>query len=63
MLFKKSPDKFWNLIASKYAASPIAVRTAYEMKIQKIKTNLTPSLFCWILVAAPEHNAAILQVM
>jgi len=42
MLFKKSPEKFWNLIASKYAASPIQDRPAYETKIQEIKTNLTP---------------------
>ena len=42
MLFKKSPEKFWNLIASKYAASPIQDRSAYETKIQKIKTCLTP---------------------
>jgi len=43
MLFKKSPEKFWNLIASKYAASPIQDRPAYyETKIQKIKTWLTP---------------------
>ena len=42
MLFKKSPEKFWNLIASKYAASPIPNRPAYEAKIQKIKTYLTP---------------------
>ena len=42
MLFKKSPEKFWNLIASKYAASPIQDRPAYETKIQKIKTYLTP---------------------
>jgi ubiquinone/menaquinone biosynthesis C-methylase UbiE len=42
MLFKKSPEKFWNLIASKYAASPITDRPAYETKIQKIKTYLTP---------------------
>ena len=42
MLFKKSPEKFWNLIASKYAASPIPDRPAYETKIQKIKTFLTP---------------------
>ena len=44
MLFKKSPDKFWNLIASKYAASPIADRSAYEIKIQRIKTYLQPGL-------------------
>jgi 2-polyprenyl-3-methyl-5-hydroxy-6-metoxy-1,4-benzoquinol methylase len=42
MLFKKSPEKFWDLIASKYAASPIPDRPAYETKIQKIKTFLTP---------------------
>lgn len=41
MLFKKSPEKFWNLISSKYAASPIPDRPAYEEKIQKIKTFLT----------------------
>jgi len=42
MIFKKSPEKFWNLISSKYAASPIPDRPAYETKIQKIKTWLTP---------------------
>ena len=42
MLFKKSPEKLWDLIASKYAASPIADRPAYETKIRKIKTFLTP---------------------
>jgi len=42
MLFKNSPEKFWNLIASKYSTSPIADRTAYETKIQKIKTYLSP---------------------
>jgi len=41
MLFKKSPEKFWNLIASKYASSPISNREAYETKIQKIKKYLT----------------------
>ena len=44
MLFKTSPEKFWNLIASKYAASPIADRPAYETKIQNIKTYLTPEM-------------------
>ena len=44
MLFKTSPEKFWNLIASKYAASPIADRSAYETKIQNIKTYLTPEM-------------------
>ena len=42
MLFKNSPEKFWDLIASKYAASPIKNRSAYETKLQKIKTYLTP---------------------
>ena len=40
MLFKTSPEKFWNLISSRYAASPIADRAAYETKIQKIKSYL-----------------------
>jgi len=40
MLFKNSPDKFWDLISSKYAKSPIQDRAAYEAKIQKIKTYL-----------------------
>lgn len=44
MLFKTSPEKFWNLIASKYAASPIADRSAYETKIQDIKTYLTAEM-------------------
>ncbi len=44
MLFKTSPEKFWNLIAKKYAASPIADRSAYETKIQEIKTYLTPEM-------------------
>ena len=41
MLFKNAPDKFWDLISSKYAASPISDRLAYEAKIQKIKSYLT----------------------
>lgn len=41
MLFKNAPDKFWDLISSKYAASPIVDRAAYEAKIQKVKTYLT----------------------
>lgn len=41
MLFKNAPEKFWDLIASKYAASPIADSQAYETKIQKIKTFLS----------------------
>lgn len=42
MLFRKSPEKFWNLIASKYAASPIADIAAYEKKIEKLKSYLSP---------------------
>lgn len=42
MLFRKSPEKFWNLIASKYAASPISDIAAYEKKIEKIKSCLSP---------------------
>jgi ubiquinone/menaquinone biosynthesis C-methylase UbiE len=42
MIFKKSPEKFWNLISAKYAASPISDMTAYETKIEKIKSYLSP---------------------
>ena len=42
MLFRNSPEKFWNLIASKYAASPISDRAAYDTKIDKIKSYLSP---------------------
>ncbi|MCW8962197.1 MAG: class I SAM-dependent methyltransferase [Gammaproteobacteria bacterium] len=42
MLFRKSPEKFWNLIASKYAASPISDIAAYEKKIEKLKSYLSP---------------------
>jgi len=42
MIFKKSPEKFWDLISAKYAASPISDMTAYETKIEKIKTYLLP---------------------
>ena len=44
MLFKNSPEKFWNLISSKYAASPISDKSAYETKITKLKTYLTPEM-------------------
>jgi len=44
MLFKNAPEKFWNLISSKYAASPISDRSAYEAKITKLKTYLTPEM-------------------
>ena len=42
MIFKKSPEKFWDLISAKYAASPISDMTAYETKIEKIKSYLSP---------------------
>ena len=42
MLFRKSPEKFWNLIASKYAASPISDIAAYEKKIAKLQSYLSP---------------------
>lgn len=42
MLFRNSPEKFWNLIASKYAASPISDIAAYEKKIEKLKSYLSP---------------------
>lgn len=41
MLFRSSPEKFWNLIAPKYAASPIADIAAYQMKIEKLKSYLS----------------------
>ena len=44
MLFKNSPEKFWDLISSKYAASPISDKSAYETKITKLKTYLTPAM-------------------
>jgi ubiquinone/menaquinone biosynthesis C-methylase UbiE len=42
MIFRKSPEKFWDLISAKYAASPISDLTAYETKIEKIKSYLSP---------------------
>ena len=42
MIFKKSTEKFWDLISTRYAASPISDRTAYETKIERIKSYLTP---------------------
>ena len=41
MLFRLSPATFWNLIAKKYASSPIQDKVAYEKKLQKIKTYLS----------------------
>ena len=42
MLFRESPEKYWNLIASKYAASPISDIAAYEKKIEKLKSCVSP---------------------
>lgn len=44
MIFKNSPEKFWDLISSKYATSAIADRSAYDIKIAKLKTYLTPDM-------------------
>ena len=41
MFFRNSPEKFWNLMASKYAASPIANITDYENKIEQLKSYLS----------------------
>jgi len=42
MIFKKSTEKFWDLISTRYAASPISDRVAYERKLEKIKACLSP---------------------
>ena len=42
MLFRSAPEKFWNLIAARYAASPISDIHAYDRKIKKLKTYLSP---------------------
>ena len=44
MLFRNSPEKFWDLISAKYAASPISDRSAYETKIAKLKTFLAADM-------------------
>ncbi len=44
MLFRNSPEKFWDLIASKYAASTISDRSAYETKIARLKTCLSAEM-------------------
>ena len=44
MLFRNSPEKFWDLISSKYAASTISDRSAYETKIARLKTYLSPEM-------------------
>ena len=41
MFFRKSPEKFWDLVSSKYAASPIADKTAYQIKIRKLQSYLS----------------------
>lgn len=41
MLFRTSPEKFWDLIASKYAASPISDIAAYQKKVEKLKSYLS----------------------
>lgn len=41
MIFRFLPATFWNLIAKKYASSPIQDKAAYEQKLQKIKTFLS----------------------
>jgi len=41
MFFRNSPEKFWNLMASKYAASPISNIAAYQKKIEKLKSYLS----------------------
>lgn len=42
MLFRSSPEKFWDLISKKYAASPIVDIDAYHKKIDKLKYYLSP---------------------
>jgi ubiquinone/menaquinone biosynthesis C-methylase UbiE len=42
MFFRKSPEKFWNLIATRYAASPIADIESYKIKIETLKKYLNP---------------------
>ncbi len=44
MLFNTAPEKFWNMIAKKYAASPVPDRPAYDTKIAKIKTHLDANM-------------------
>jgi len=41
VLFRTSPEKFWDLIAPKYAASPIADIAAYQKKTEKLKSYLS----------------------
>ncbi len=41
MLFRNSPEIFWNLIAPKYAASSITDIAAYQKKIKKLKSYLS----------------------
>ena len=44
MLFRNSPEKFWDLISSKYAASPISDKSAYEAKVARLKICLSPEM-------------------
>lgn len=41
MLFNKSPEKFWDLISSRYAATPISDLKSYENKIKVINSYLS----------------------
>jgi ubiquinone/menaquinone biosynthesis C-methylase UbiE len=45
MLFRSSPEKFWNLFANKYAASPIVDVAAYQRKIGKLQSYLSSDDF------------------
>lgn len=42
MLFRISPETFWNMIASKYAAAPIDDLPAYKSKVEQLKSYLKP---------------------
>ena len=42
MFFRSSPERFWNLIAKRYASSPIADMEAYKRKLERIRTYLSP---------------------
>ena len=41
MLFRISPAIFWNLIAKKYAASPIQDKAAYDKKLESLSRHLS----------------------
>lgn len=42
MLFRKSPERFFNLVATKYAASPITDSAAYEIMFTRLKPYPLP---------------------